>query len=84
MEVVRGPNIQPFPKADALADSLSGQVLLKMEDNITTDHIMPSGSDLLPFRSNIPKLSEHCLTPGGRDLPGPRQGGGRRIPAGWS
>ena len=63
VEVVRGPNIQPFPKADALADSLSGQVLLKMEDNLTTDHIMPSGSDLLPFRSNIPKLSEHCLTP---------------------
>ncbi len=63
VEVVRGPNIQPFPKADALADSLSGPVLLKMEDNITTDHIMPSGSDLLPFRSNIPKLSEHCLTP---------------------
>lgn len=61
--VVRGPNIKPFPKADALADSLQGKLLLKMEDNITTDHIMPSDSSLLPFRSNIPKLSEHCLAP---------------------
>ncbi|MEG1360013.1 MAG: aconitate hydratase [Clostridia bacterium] len=63
VEVVRGPNIKPFPKAEALADSLSGSLLLKMEDNITTDHIMPSDSSLLPFRSNIPKLSEHCLAP---------------------
>ncbi len=62
-KVVRGPNIQPFPKALPLADHLSGAVLLKMEDNITTDHIMPSDSSLLPFRSNIPKLSNHCLAP---------------------
>ena len=62
-QVVRGPNIKPFPQADALAESISGEVLLKMEDNITTDHIMPSDSSLLPFRSNIPKLSEHCLAP---------------------
>ena len=62
-QVVRGPNIKPFPKADALADSLQGSILLKMEDNITTDHIMPSDSSLLPFRSNVPKLSEHCLAP---------------------
>jgi aconitate hydratase len=62
-EVVRGPNIKPFPQADALAQSLAGSILLKMEDNITTDHIMPSDSSLLPFRSNIPKLSEHCLAP---------------------
>ena len=63
VEVIRGPNIKPFPKADALAETLKGSVLLKMEDNITTDHIMPSDSSLLPFRSNIPKLSEHCLAP---------------------
>lgn len=61
--VVRGPNIKPFPQAHALEESISGKVLLKMEDNITTDHIMPSDSSLLPFRSNIPKLSEHCLAP---------------------
>ncbi len=63
VEVVRGPNIQPFPTAQALAETLKGKALLKMEDNITTDHIMPSDSKLLPFRSNIPKLSEYCLTP---------------------
>lgn len=63
VEVVRGPNIKPFPQADVLADTLTGSALLKMEDNITTDHIMPSGSNLLPFRSNIPKLSEYCLSP---------------------
>lgn len=63
LEVRRGPNIKPFPKGPALADALCGEALLKMEDNITTDHIMPSDSSLLPFRSNVPKLSEHCLTP---------------------
>lgn len=63
VEVVRGPNIKPFPKAHRLEDSLRGPALLKMEDNITTDHIMPSDSKLLPYRSNVPKLSEYCLTP---------------------
>ncbi len=63
LAVVRGPNIKPFPHAEALPDTLAGPVLLKMEDNITTDHIMPSDSSLLPFRSNIPKLAEHCLAP---------------------
>lgn len=63
VEVVLGPNIKPFPQAEPLPGNLSGRVLLKMEDNVTTDHIMPSDSSLLPFRSNIPKLSEHCLTP---------------------
>ena len=63
VEVTRGPNIKPFPQAKALEESLGGKILLKMEDNITTDHIMPSDSSLLPFRSNIPKLSEHCLAP---------------------
>lgn len=63
VEVVRGPNIQPFPQADALEENLSGKALLKMEDNITTDHIAPSDSKLLPFRSNIPKLGDYCLTP---------------------
>lgn len=62
-EVVRGPNIQPFPLGKTLEDSVSGEVLLKMEDNITTDHIMPSGAKLLPYRSNIPYLSDFCLTP---------------------
>ena len=63
VEVVRGPNIHPFPLGKALADTVTGKVLLKMEDNITTDHIMPSNAQLLPYRSNIPYLSDYCLTP---------------------
>ncbi len=63
VEVVRGPNIKAFPLGHDLEDSVRGRVLLKMEDNITTDHIMPSNAKLLPYRSNIPHLSDFCLTP---------------------
>ena len=63
VEVVRGPNIKPFPMGKALPADVSGKVLLKMEDNITTDHIAPSDAKLLPFRSNVPYLSDFCLTP---------------------
>ena len=63
VEVVRGPNIKPFPLGHDLEDTVRGKVLLKMEDNITTDHIMPSNAKLLPFRSNIPHLSDFCLAP---------------------
>ena len=63
VEVVRGPNIKPFPLGHDLEETVSGRVLLKMEDNITTDHIMPSNAKLLPFRSNIPHLADFCLTP---------------------
>ena len=83
LEVVRGPNIKPFPQASALEENLSGQLLLKMEDNITTDHIMPSDSSLLPFRSNIPKLSEHCLAPVDPTFPArAREAGGGFLLAG--
>mgnify|MGYP000883071160 CR=1 FL=1 len=68
-EVVRGPNIKPFPLGHALEDTVTGEVLLKMEDNITTDHIMPSGAKLLPYRSNIPYLSDYCLTPVDAEFP---------------
>ncbi len=61
VEVVRGPNIKPFPVSKPLAEELGGKVLIKVEDNITTDHIMPSNSKLLPFRSNIPYLAEYCF-----------------------
>jgi len=61
VEVVRGPNIKPFPVSTALAEEVEGKVLIKVEDNITTDHIMPSNSKLLPFRSNIPYLAEYCF-----------------------
>jgi len=63
VEVVRGPNIKPFPINQALADKVSGKALIKVGDNITTDHIMPSNAKLLPFRSNVPYLAEFCLTP---------------------
>ena len=63
VEVVRGPNIKPFPVNKALSDEVDGKVLIVLEDNITTDHIMPSNSKLLPFRSNVPYLANFCLTP---------------------
>ncbi|MDR0856396.1 MAG: aconitate hydratase, partial [Clostridiales bacterium] len=62
-EVIRGENIKPFPRGKALEGTLGAPVLIKVEDNITTDHIMPSNAKLLPYRSNIPYLSEHCLAP---------------------
>ena len=61
VEILRGPNIKPFPKTQPLADTITAKVLLKVEDNITTDHIMPAGAKILPLRSNIPAISEHCF-----------------------
>lgn len=61
VEIFRGPNIKPFPVANKLPDSMSAEVALKVEDNITTDHIMPAGSKILPYRSNIPYLSKFCF-----------------------
>ena len=61
VEVLRGPNIKPFPVAKALPDTLTAEVVLKVGDNITTDHIMPAGAKVLPYRSNIPKMSEFCF-----------------------
>ncbi len=61
VEVLRGPNIKPLPKAEPLPDKIEGTVLLKVEDNITTDHIMPAGAKILPLRSNIPAISEHVF-----------------------
>lgn len=63
VEVVRGPNIKPFPINSELPENLEGVALIKVGDNITTDHIMPSNAKLLPFRSNIPYLAEYCLAP---------------------
>ena len=69
VEVVRGPNIKPFPINTALSDTVKGKTLIKVGDNITTDHIMPSNAKLLPFRSNVPYLAEFCLTPCDPDFP---------------
>ena len=60
-EVLRGPNIKEFPKSKAFSDELTAQLVLKVGDNITTDHIMPAGAKILPYRSNIPFLSKFCF-----------------------
>ena len=59
--VLRGPNIKPFPKGKPVEDEIGAQLVLNVGDNITTDHIMPAGAKVLPYRSNIPKMSEFCF-----------------------
>ena len=61
VEVLRGPNIKPFPVSGPLLDEIDAKCSLKVGDNITTDHIMPAGAKILPLRSNIPKISEYCF-----------------------
>lgn len=61
VEIVRGPNIRPLPSFDKLPDVLDGAALLKVGDNITTDHIMPAGAKILPLRSNIPEISKYVF-----------------------
>ena len=62
VEILRGPNIKPFPKTEPLLDTIEANAVLKVGDNITTDHIMPAGAKILPYRSNIPYLSNFCFT----------------------
>ena len=62
INVERGPNIKPIPKGAPPAENLECELILKVGDNITTDHIMPAGAKILPYRSNVPKLSEFCFT----------------------
>ena len=62
VEVLRGPNIKPFPVTSPLEDVIDCKCSLKVGDNITTDHIMPAGAKILPLRSNIPAISKHCFT----------------------
>ena len=61
VEILRGPNIKPFPTTQPLADEIAAPLTLKVGDNITTDHIMPAGAKILPYRSNIPYLSKFCF-----------------------
>lgn len=61
VEVLYGPNIKPFPTTEALPDALTAKAVLKVGDDITTDHIMPAGAKILPYRSNIPHLSQFCF-----------------------
>ena len=61
IEIALGPNIQPFPKAKALSDTIESQIVLITKDNVTTDDIVPSYAKLLPYRSNIPYLADYCF-----------------------
>ena len=62
LTVERGPNIKPVPSGNEPTENLECKLILKVGDNITTDHIMPAGAKILPYRSNVPKLSEFCFT----------------------
>lgn len=77
--VRRGPNIKPYPETYPLGGKLSAPVSLKVGDNITTDHIMPAGAKILPYRSNIPKLSEFCFNVCDADFPARAKALGQSI-----
>lgn len=77
--VRRGPNIKEYPETYPLGDTLAAPVSLKVGDNITTDHIMPAGAKILPFRSNIPKLSEFCFNVCDPDFPSRAKSLGQSI-----
>ncbi len=84
VEILRGPNIKPFPQTHPLEETVSADVLLKVGDNITTDHIMPAGAKILPLRSNIPAISEHCFTRCDPEFPARCKAAGRGIIIGGS
>ncbi|MGM9649472.1 MAG: aconitate hydratase [Butyricicoccaceae bacterium] len=69
VEVIKGPNIKEFPLGHNLEDAINTKVMLKTEDNITTDHILPAGSKLLPYRSNIPYYSDYCFIHVDKEFP---------------
>lgn len=69
VKILRGPNIREFPASVPLPENISAKVLLKVGDNITTDHIMPAGSKILPYRSNIPYLSQFCFAVCDKEFP---------------
>lgn len=69
VEILRGPNIKPFPDSKPQEDELKAGVSLKVGDNITTDHIMPAGAKILPYRSNIPHLSQYCFEVCDKEFP---------------
>ena len=76
--VERGPNIKPIPVGKAPDENLACELILKVGDDITTDHIMPAGTKVLPYRSNVPKLSEFCFTVCDKEFPerAKKKGGG--------
>ncbi|MGN1113590.1 MAG: aconitate hydratase [Oscillospiraceae bacterium] len=84
VEILRGPNIKEYPETSPLVDTIECPVSLKVGDNITTDHIMPAGSKILPLRSNIPAISQHCFTVCDEDFPRRAKNLGKSIIVGGS
>ena len=84
VEILRGPNIKPFPETSPLDASIDAGVSLKVGDNITTDHIMPAGAKILPLRSNIPAISQHCFTICDEQFPSRAKEMGKSIIVGGS
>ncbi len=79
LEILRGPNIKKFPDAKPQEDTLSAELVLKVGDNITTDHIMPAGAKILPYRSNIPHLSQYCFAVCDKTFPERAKAAGESI-----
>ena len=79
LEVLRGPNIKKFPESRPQEDELTAELVLKVGDNITTDHIMPAGAKILPYRSNIPYLSRFCFAVCDESFPERAQAAGESI-----
>ena len=79
VEIKLGPNIKPYPETHPLLETIDAPVSLKVGDNITTDHIMPAGAKILPLRSNIPKISEHCFAVCDEEFPKRAKELGRSI-----
>ena len=79
LEVLRGPNIKEFPEARPFENTLKAPLVLKVEDNITTDHIMPAGAKILPYRSNIPYLSQFCFGVCDKNFPERAKAAGNSI-----
>ncbi len=84
LEVLRGPNIKEFPKSNKLDNEIKAPLILKVEDNITTDHIMPAGAKILPYRSNIPYLSQFCFGVCDKTFPERAKAAGQSIVVGGS
>ena len=84
VEILRGPNIKEFPKSRPLTDTVEAPLVLKVGDNITTDHIMPAGSKILPYRSNIPYLSQFCFGVCDKAFPERAKAAGSSIVVGGS
>ena len=84
LEVLRGPNIKKFPDTFPQENTLTAPLLLKVGDNITTDHIMPAGAKILPYRSNIPHLSQFCFAVCDETFPERAKAAGRSVIVGGS